>query len=473
MAEKVYYADFLKLVGYEESEIQKEKPRLDEAFRILGLGPEDMKYGQAKVAERYDVELLGIRKTLGVYVRALVDAVLAKEEGKKIIYFAFPNIGGQASMISLAAGPDVIVMAPELNLVVFLGSMLDKIDPLFEVAEELLLPANQAQCGLTKVRMASIAKEIVPKPNAFLSSSFQCDQEPKVDEWMSFEYGIPMILTDQCKDSAWSEFPSFKPERVGYLGSELNQGFGEVWEILGREPSEEDQEYGRSLHRAYTERLTKINNMMRTDPAPLSMADLGLLRFTKHSTNVAQYPVVLEAMEILASELKERIEKGIGVVPKGTPKAFGCIITLRDPEISRMIEKAGVMIPVNILTYERPLAALSETKSDYTSLGEKMAESEMRRGMYHSSAGSLYWVIDACRDWDMDGVVWQWPIHCRPFAFHPLMFKKAVEEELGIPFLSLEVDWFDNRSYNVGALKTKVETFAQLLAARKAKKAKQ
>ena len=35
------YTELLRLCGYEEEEIEKERPRIDKAFKKLDIGPED------------------------------------------------------------------------------------------------------------------------------------------------------------------------------------------------------------------------------------------------------------------------------------------------------------------------------------------------------------------------------------------------------------------------------------------------
>jgi hypothetical protein len=49
------------------------------------------------------------------------------------------------------------------------------------------------------------------------------------------------------------------------------------------------------------------------------------------------------------------------------------------------------------------------------------------------------------------------------------ILKKAIEKACGIPVLILEVDWYDNRVISGETMRTKIETFGHLLAAKKAK----
>ena len=71
-----YYDELLKLCGFEDSEINKEKPRIDRVFQRLELGPEDMKRADEWVRQNHDVELLGVRKLLRAWIMELLDLVL-------------------------------------------------------------------------------------------------------------------------------------------------------------------------------------------------------------------------------------------------------------------------------------------------------------------------------------------------------------------------------------------------------------
>lgn len=107
-------------------------------------------------------------------------------------------------------------------------------------------------------------------------------------------------------------------------------------------------------------------------------------------------------------------------------------------------------------------------KGDITIAG-KSARTELSRGLYHSTSAILYWTKRAVEDYNLDGILWSQPIHCRPMASSGFILKKAIEKEMKIPVLILEVDWYDNRILSGETMRTKIETFGHLLAARKAK----
>lgn len=463
----MYYTSILRLCGWEESQIRREKPRLDEAFRILGLEPGDMKRAEARVKEHYDIELMGVRKALGVWIAGLIDVVLAREEGKKIIYYNFPTIGGLGFTTSVLGGEKTLCICPEFVLDVALGGIFGKIAPILEAAEEQVLPRSQAQCGLNKLRVGAITRGIIPVNNLSLTSSFFCDQGPKTDEWLHEVYDIPWVTVDSVMDADWDEFPNIKSEHISYLGAEIDHAFERLMEEIGRTVNEADWTVYNEQYSKFATAMSKINQFMKNDPVPIGQGNIQLVRFCRNGIGYRQFPQLLEAMDIMIPELAKRVEEGKGPFPKGAPRVFGLLFTLSDQALVRLVERAGMSIPVTAFSYE---ASLGQTQSSYTTLGEKRAEVELRRGMYHSTSGYLYWLKKGCQDWNVDGLMWTWALHCRPAVLTGFIYKKVIEKELGIPTLSLEIDWWDSRTYNAETLSTRIETFAQLLVARKSKR---
>jgi len=462
----MYYADLLKLCGWEEEQMAREKPRLDEAFGILGLGPDEMKIAEDRVREGYDIDLMGVRKALGVWIGGLIDVVLSKTENKKIVYYSFPPLGGLGGRISAMGKGEILCVCPEFILDIALGAIFDKIDPIMETGEEKALPPGRALCALNKIRIGAIAKGIIPAPDLLLASSYYCDQGGQTDEWLHEVYGVPWVVLDNVMDSAWDEFPNLTPERVSYMAAEIENAWTEAAGILGQKPDEEDWGEYAELYSRFVTGVAKTNSAMQADPPPMSQSNLQLVRFLRNATSYDRFPDALEAIDTLIPELAQRVKKGTGPLPKGSPRVMSFLIPQRDHEVAHLIEKAGIAIPVTFLSYDEYTAMLDKT---HTTIAEKSAQTELSRGLYHSTSAILYWTKKAVEDFDLDGVLWSQPIHCRPMASSGFVLKKAIEEELGIPVLILEVDWYDNRIFSGESMRTKIETFGHLLAARKSK----
>jgi benzoyl-CoA reductase/2-hydroxyglutaryl-CoA dehydratase subunit BcrC/BadD/HgdB len=464
----MYYSSLLKLCGWEEEQISRERPRLDQAFGILNLGPEDMERAEARVIEGYDVDLMGVRKALGVWIGGMVDVVLSKREGKRLVYYSFPPLGGLSGVISVIGKGEILCVCPEFILDIALGAIFDRIDPILEAGEAKALPPGRALCGLNKIRIGAVTEGIIPVPDLLLASSFYCDQGGQTDEWLREVYGIPWVVMDNVMDSPWGEFPNLTPERVSYLAAEMESGWIEAAEILGYQPNKEHWAAYYDLYSKFNQGIAKSNRSMKADPPPVSQANLQVVRFLRNGISYNRFPEALKAIETLVPELEARVDKGIGPLPKGSPRVCSFLIPQRDQSIAHLFEKAGIAIPVTFLSYD---AYTGTVDSTYTSLAERNAQVELKRGLYHSTSAVLHWTKKAVEDFGLDGILWTQPIHCRPMSGTGYFFKKAIEEELKIPVLSLEVDWYDNRVFSGESMRTKIETFGHLLAARKAKRA--
>ena len=63
------YTELFKLCGFEPDEIERERPRIDKAFNTLGIEEEDINRGEKRLRRYLDIELLGVRRFLGIWMR--------------------------------------------------------------------------------------------------------------------------------------------------------------------------------------------------------------------------------------------------------------------------------------------------------------------------------------------------------------------------------------------------------------------
>ena len=463
-----YYDELLGLCGFEDGEIDSERPRIEKVFQRLELGPADMERAENWVRENHDVELVGVRKVLGVWLRELIDLILAKEEGKKIAYFGFPSIGGLGMAIATAAD-NVYCGCPDVVLCHTMGQIFNKLTPILEAGEQNGLPPGHGLCTLQAIRTGALAEGIIPVPDMVIMSSYYCDMGSKNDELLRERYGHRVVVIDGSMDSRWGEFPDYTPERVEFLGRQIDRLLEGVKEILGVEVTQEAWNEGMSRSRQLFGAIGELAGLMRTDPQPISAAEVGIARYMLTG---AQSRRVMEdgpnAVATLTQETKDRVDKGIGVVEKGAPRIMLFSTTFSDPSVIRMIENAGLSIPVLLMT--APLR-MQPWQTTYTTLGEKQAEVEMKVGIYHSSYAVAKRWAEVVEDLKLDGTIWNYHFGCTPLRQPSHLLPKFAGETAGAPVLSLEMDYYDSRSYSAGALRTRVETFAEMLRDRKADKA--
>ena len=57
------------MCGYEESEIASELPRIRKVFSRIEIGDEDIKQARDRLFMYYDMELLGVKKIMGLFLK--------------------------------------------------------------------------------------------------------------------------------------------------------------------------------------------------------------------------------------------------------------------------------------------------------------------------------------------------------------------------------------------------------------------
>ena len=104
---------------------------------------------------------------------------------------------------------------------------------------------------------------------------------------------------------------------------------------------------------------------------------------------------------------------------------------------------------------------------NWADIPEVKAEIEMKVGIYHSTYALAQRWAEVVEDFNLDGSIWGYQFNCRPLAQPSHLLPRLVEEKTGKPTLSLEMDYYDSRSYSAASMRTRVETFAEMLRARK------
>jgi len=306
---------------------------------------------------------------------------------------------------------------------------------------------------------------MIPVPDLVTGSSYYCDMGSKADELLHEIYGHRAIYIDGSMDSRWGEYPEFDPERVKFLGAQLNKLFATVEEVLGVRVSREAWDKAIATSRHFSEARTKLGQLMRVDPPPVSAVVTGLvgnLAGASTGRSISEGP---QAISLLCQEVEERVNKDFGIMEKGSPRVMIYMNHFSDPSIIHMMEKAGLALTGSVGTtrskrYDEP--------ADYENLGEQIARRDLSfGGAFHSAFSVVKNIEDAVRAVGVDGFIWCYTFNCRPMATRSHLVKQWVEETTGVPVLALEMDFYESRSYSAAALRTRVEAFAEMLRARK------
>jgi hypothetical protein len=462
------YTELLKLCGFEPDEIERERPRFDKAFKVLELDEEDFKRGETRLKRYLDMDLRGVRLFLGIWIRELVNLVLAREEHDKVVYSEFPmELRPLMSMMLSVDEKEVYFAVPGQILNMTMGQIFDKLTPLLEVGEESGLPPGAAHCALYQTRLGAMVKGVIPFPDLSLMASYHCDQPSEAEQLLQEVYGVPVLYLDSCSDANWGDWPKFNDYRVRYCGSQARKMFRTFEEMFGCQITEEAIRATSKSNAIYRLKYQAITEAIgRADPQPISQSSLAHAFFL-NSMPTRDVEGKQKALEILADEVMQRIEQGKGVVEKGAPGVFSTATISVDPSITRMIEETGLAIRVQIPYWLSPWVL---GKHPYTDWADQIGVGPCL-DIPHSGEAHVAINLENCKAFNVDGAINFYPYSCREWAATVMITKRTIEKELGVPVLVLEGDTYDTRNYSAGQLRTRVETFAELLRATKAAKA--
>ena len=185
---KNIYEDFLRLTGFEEEEMPEYLPEWRKASERLGLTEEDVRFAvQERLPGHFAVELEGIRKLLGCFVKETIDLTKANEykrRGTKIVYGILPAVLHFYYALKLTAPDKIFVSFPDIFITFVMNSFFHKLDPYLEEAEKAGIPYGCRHCALNKTRYAVRRLGIIPSPDINWIWGFVCDEGPKTDEFI-------------------------------------------------------------------------------------------------------------------------------------------------------------------------------------------------------------------------------------------------------------------------------------------------
>jgi benzoyl-CoA reductase/2-hydroxyglutaryl-CoA dehydratase subunit BcrC/BadD/HgdB len=464
----------LELCGYEPNEIKKELPRVKKALEAYGISQEDIKVAEKRVEKFWDVELKGVRKLLGCQLRDWIDMILAPEEEKKIITCQIPSVGGMPVAAAVLERPhEVWGGFPKIANLHNLGAVFGKLPELLEAAENLCMTPGEIHCGcdMTEIGAYAMGRMGKRKPDLNITWACFCVEAPKVDGLIEDWFGVPTYYINRIQDDGFKE--TEVPQRImDYVCAQIKGCQKVMSDTLGWEVTDEMMLKGMGAVMNCYMHWSEIAELLRADPMPLHQADMSLCDYIMF-TGVQDLAGVAEALSILAEEVKERVKAGKGVLPKGAPRVMTATFTpISDPGIAHMIEEVGLAVGAVGFRLFDPDGSTKVQMSEKVNLlkwEETIANLYIQNMLYKGVPGKADLIVKGCEYWNLDGILWLNETPCRPFASDALMLKEFIQKKKDIPMLLMDSSIYDTRAYSAPQLRTRVESFAELLRLRMAK----
>jgi hypothetical protein len=469
----MYYDHLFEMCGYEIDEIKQEAPRIEKLLAKLKIDNEEaIKHCEEITQKNFDVTLQGVRGMLRVYMQETLDYCLAGEERELVVHIIRPAGGIEAQLLTeVEKGTNGRIWARSSiqGVQIIFGNIFDVINPLIEIGEKLGQSAGRGHCSEYQIYAGALDQGILPVPDVSLCTGYFCDQSPIADQMLSEMFGYETIEVDGCLAFQWEEWPHFKPRNIQYPADCYKRAFKELEEKYGVKVTEQHvidatNNQG-ALAMAY---MNLARTMFKADPQPISQADMALA-FYLYAANPIYLDQTISAFKTLAKEIRQRAKAGIGIVPKGAPRVFVTLRHITDMAPIKLIEELGLAVPFMMMDAIHPGQMAPSGFADDP--WARMIESYYRVPHFSDHRGVLDWWQHWAETFDMDGWIHLNPIMCRPWATPALMSRYNFRERgVDMPYLYLEADGWDTRFYSAGAMRTRVESFAEILRMRKAEK---
>ncbi len=207
--------------------------------------------------------------------------------------------------------------------------------------------------------------------------------------------------------------------------------------------------------------LQRLSDLRASDPAPISGLDALLINQISFYDDPVRFT---EKLTELCDELDERVDKGTGVAPKGTPRVLvsGSPMAIPNWKLHSIIEgSGGIVVGEEACVGERNFRDLLGAFSTVDEAVQKMADRSMgiNCACFTPNDDRLTDINNMSRKLHSQGVVHYALQFCTPYLVEAYRAKNSVEAA-GMPFLRIETDY---SLEDAGQLKTRVEAFLEII----------
>ncbi len=372
-----------------------------------------------------------ISEVHGLRIKEIHDA---KESGRKVIgtfCVYVPEeiiLAADAVAIGLCAGADV-------------GA---------EEAEKFI-PRNT--CALIKAFMGFKLAGLCPyvQLTDLIVGETTCDGKKKAYE----------IFQDMTGKVYVMEIPNMKNEDGKHLWAEEVMRFKETVEaITGKTITLENLRKSASLVNAKRRALQRLSALRATDPAPVSGLDALLVNQVSFYDDPVRFTQMTNR---LCDELEERVKKGMGVVPRGTPRVLisGSPMAIPNWKLHSLIEGSGaVVVGEESCVGERNFRDLLD--ENFSSVDEALHKMAARYLQIDCACftpnderlENIQAMVDKLK---ANGVIHYALQFCTPYMMEAYKVEKVLTKT---PLMRLETDY---SMEDVAQLKTRIEAFMEIL----------
>jgi benzoyl-CoA reductase/2-hydroxyglutaryl-CoA dehydratase subunit BcrC/BadD/HgdB len=253
-----------------------------------------------------------------------------------------------------------------------------------------------------------------------------------------------------------------KPYHIEYAVKEIKRIIAFLTEVTGRKLDYDRLQEVVRLSDQACSLWDEITAYRSSIPTPISAAEVGLMfvMVTRQGTRTA-----VDYLTKVRDEVKERAASRTGVIQEEKIRLFWDNIPLwYNLGIFNYFEKYGGVVVAE--TYSAAWSVRLDSEKPFEALAWKSLMSYPMVSCV-SMKRRKEMVLKACRQYHIDGAIFHSNKSCLPITLGQADIKRALERELGLPSVVIEADHMDPANFSRAQFEERVDTFMEMLLARK------
>ena len=230
--------------------------------------------------------------------------------------------------------------------------------------------------------------------------------------------------------------------------------------LSGRPITTESLRMGIETVNAKRAALQRLAKLRQADPAPISGLDALLINQISFYDDPTRFTA---SVNQLCDELQRRVEDGIGVAPKGTPRlaVSGCPMAVPNWKLPAVVENSGaVIVAEESCIGERGTQNLVDGEGqDVETLLKHLVDRyfTIDCAVFTPNPSRTEHARSIAQDAQADGLIHYAIQFCTPYQMEAPLLERAVEGS-GLPVLRIDTDYTQE---DVEQVRTRVEAFVE------------
>ena len=209
--------------------------------------------------------------------------------------------------------------------------------------------------------------------------------------------------------------------------------------------------------------LARFFDLRKADPPPISGKDALLVSQIAYYDDPERFTT---KVNVLCDELEEKVQKGMGVVKKGTPRIMisGCPFALPFWKLHHIVESSKAVVVceescVGTRYFTNPVDEGCPTLEDkFKAIADRYLK--INCSCFTPNEERIEEIARYVRDFKVDGVILFTLQFCLTYSIECIKVQEALKR-LNVPVLEIETDYGEQ---DVGQLQTRIEAFIEQIS---------